>query len=124
MNPLLSPSEQAHIAALRSNGAAQFAHPTLPTPQTPYERLAQWMNNITYQDVFKWTTNVLALAITAFYIAALVHDYNPRNPLASTTALVHVTASLGICLAMSATPALSGMRFFQIAALLLLANLG
>jgi len=122
-NPLLDTAEQAHIDSTRANHAAMPGTPgNHPTPLR--SRLADLLNNITYQDVFKWTTNIIALAIMGFYVVALVHDFDQRNPLASTTALVHVTASIGICLAMSVTPALSGMRFFQIAALLLLANLG
>ena len=114
-NPLLNTAEQAHIDSIRA------CHAT-PTPLR--SRLADLLNNVSYQDVFKWTTNVLALSIMGFYVVALVHDFDQSNALASIPALVHVTASIGICLAMAVTPALSGMRFFQIVALLLLANLG
>ncbi len=122
-NPLLNNAEQAHIDNIRANHSAVPENAGIhPTPLR--SRLTDLLNNISYQDAFKWITNVLALSIMGFYVVALVHDFDKSNALASVPALVHVTASIGICLAMSVTPALSGMRFFQIAALLLLANLG
>ncbi|UOG91792.1 MAG: hypothetical protein L3K52_16630 [Candidatus Thiothrix sulfatifontis] len=77
-----------------------------------------------YSVLYFWVTTAAAFGFTLFYIWNLKAGFNPSNALASTPALIHVAASIGISLLMFGMPKNSLLRIGALFSMLALANLG
>jgi len=84
----------------------------------------QFIRTRDYSILYFWATTAAAFCLTLFYVYNLKSGFNPSNALASTPALIHVAASIGISLLMFGMPKNSPLRIGALVSMLALANLG